>query len=88
MSVCDVGKMSAAEMDMWMIRAGTQPFTARRIEVGLAQIALLLHNSNCKKGAAKNLADFLLFDKHVAEQESIDQQIMKAFEKIPKAKAK
>jgi hypothetical protein len=82
MSVSDVGKMSAAEMDMWMIRAGTTPFLAKRIEVGLAQIAWILHGTNSKQ--KKELSDFMLFEKP-AEQ-SLDEQILAAFSKIPKAK--
>lgn len=79
MSVAQVGEMSAAEFDMWMIRAGTQPFLAKRLEVGLAQIAQLLHNSNCKKGQAKNLSEFLLFDKQAAAQAPVDDQVMNVF---------
>ena len=86
MSVSDVGQMSAAEMDMWMVRASTHPFMGRRLEIGLAQIAQLLHNSNCKKGQAKKLSDFLLFDKHAAEQAPVDDQILNVFGKMVKAK--
>jgi hypothetical protein len=59
MSVAQVGQMSAAELDMWMVRASFEPFTAKRIEIGLAQIAMWIYNANSKK--PKGLQDFLLF---------------------------
>ena len=86
MSVAQVGEMSAAELDMWMIRAATQPFLTQRIEVGLAQIAMLLHNTNCKKGQHKELSHFMLFDKKAAAEKPLDDQILKAFGMLPKAK--
>lgn len=86
MSVGDVGKMAAAEFDMWMVRAATHPFAARRQEVHLAQIAMLLHNSNCKPGKARELKDFLLFEPKVSEL-PVDNQVMAVMGKmVTKAK--
>lgn len=84
MSVAQVGEMSAAELDMWMIRAATVPFLAQRIEAGFAQIAMLLHNVNCKKGQHKKLSDFMLFSKPA--EPSLDEQILAAFGHAPKGK--
>jgi len=81
MSVGDVSKMSAAEFDMWMIRASTHPFQARRQEIYLAQIAMILHNINCKPGKAKDLKTFLLFEPKVSELE-IDNQVMSVMGKM------
>ena len=74
MSVARVGEMSAAEYDMWMIRAGTEPFLARRLELYLAQVCMLLHNVNAKRG--KDLKEFLLFDqkKPLVVDESVDEK--------------
>ena len=73
MSVAKVGEMSAAEYDMWMIRAGTEPFLARRLEVYLAQVCMWLHNVNAKRG--KDLKEFLLFDqKKPLADESVDEK--------------
>jgi hypothetical protein len=81
MSVAQVNEFTAAEIDMWMIRAATEPFTARRIDYGLAQIAMWLHNVNCKKGKQKPLQDFLLF-KPANKSEPVDKQIMNVFGKL------
>lgn len=87
MSVAQVGELSAAELDMWMIRAATEPFTARRIEVGLAQIAMLLYNVNCKKDKSKPLQDFLLFDPKIKDA-PVDDQVLAVFGKMVTPKAK
>ena len=87
MSVGDVGKMAAAEFDMWMIRAATHPFQARRIEAGLAQIAMLLYNTNCKKGQAKNLKDFMLFEPKQSDL-PIDDQVLSTLGKMATPQAK
>jgi len=78
MTVAQVGEMSAAEFDMWMIRAALEPFTAKRMEVYLAQISMWIHNTNAKK--AKPLKDFLLF-KNTGEfaPDSVDAKVLDAF---------
>ena len=75
--------MAAAELDMWMIRAGTQPFQARRLEVYLAQICMWLHNVNCKQGQGKDLKDFLLFEPKQSEL-PIENQVMSVMGKMVK----
>lgn len=82
--------MSAAEFDMWMIRASTEPFLAKRIDAGFAHIAMWLHNVNVKKGKAKPLSEFLLFKPEEPEPTgSMDDQVMGVFSKLiakPKGK--
>lgn len=83
----EVGQMSAAEFDMWMIRAATEPFLAKRVDIGFAHIAMWLHNVNTKKGKQKPLQDFILF-KQPEPEKPIGDQIMTAFSgfiKTPKA---
>ena len=87
MSVAQIGELSAAELDMWLIRGATEPFTARRIEVALAQIAMLLYNVNCKKDKSKPLQDFLLFDPKIKDA-PIDDQVLATFGKMVTPKAK
>jgi len=72
--VAQVGELSARELDMWMIRASTEPFLARRLELYLAQICMWLHNVNSKKG--KPLQDFLLFQpkKPLQLDDDVDQK--------------
>jgi len=81
MSVAQVNELTATEIDMWMIRAATEPFTAKRIDYGLAQIAMWLHNVNCKKGKAKPLDDFVLF-KPKKSDAPIDAQVLSVFGKM------
>jgi len=75
--------MSAAEFDMWMIRASTEPFLAKRIEISLAQVSMWLHNVNCKKGKSKPLEDFILF-KPNPKDAPVDNQVMDVFGKMLK----
>ena len=86
MSVAQVGEMSAAEFDMWMIRASLEPFTAKRLDIGFAHIAMWLHNVNAKK--AKPLKDFLLF-RNTGElpPDSVDAKVMDVFGTMTKDKA-
>ena len=86
MSLAQVGEISAAELDMWMIRSATEPFSARRIEVALAQIAMLLYNTNCKKDKSKPLQDFLLFDPKIKDA-PIDDQVIQVMGKLGLHKA-
>jgi len=88
MSVAQVGEMSAAEFDFWMVRAATHPFLAQRIEVGLAQIAMLFYNTNCKKGHSKELKDFMLFAKKAESEKPVDAQVMDVFSKMLTPEAK
>jgi len=80
MSVAQVGEMSAAEMDMWMVRASIEPFTARRIEAQLAYIAMWIYNTNAKKANQKELKDFLLFNPE--KQKPVDAQVLDVFGKL------
>lgn len=83
----ELGQMSAAEMDMWMVRASFEPFLAKRIDTGFAHIAMWLHNINTKKGKQKPLQDFLLFRTPEPEGD-LDDKILTAFSgfiKKPKA---
>jgi len=88
MSVAQVCEMSAAEFDMWMIRAGSEPFSARRTELYLAQICMWLHNVNAKRG--KNLKEFLLFEKTqpVVIDETVDDKARDVMGKLVNLNAK
>ncbi len=70
--------MSAAEFDMWMIRAAITPFTAQRLEAGIAQIAMLIYNTNVKKDKQKKLEDFLLF----RAAQKVDDKVLDVFGKL------
>lgn len=70
--------MSAAEVDMWMVRASIEPFTAKRLEMYLAYIAMWIHNTNTKK--AKQLKDFILFNTEKSKR--IDDQVLDVMAKL------
>jgi len=80
--------MPAAEEHMWLIRARTEPFLARRTEAYLAQIAMILYNSNSKK--PKKFKDFILFRTPTeSTEEDVSNNVLSAFGKIAEmAKAK
>lgn len=83
--MAEIGEMSAVEFDMWMVRASLEPFSARRLEVGLAQIAMWVYNAHAKK--PRPLQDFLLFKGAEPKPEgSIDEQVLSVFGKLMKGK--
>jgi hypothetical protein len=80
--------MPAAEEHMWLVRSRTEPFLSKRVEVYLAQIAMILFNTNAKKEHRKKLDDFLLFKQPVEKpvDPNIDESIKGAFGKLMKRK--
>jgi len=88
MTVAELSRsMSTHEEDMWLARAHTEPFLARRVEASLAQIAMLLHNINVKKDKAKPLQDFMLFKPAKPPVENVDDEVMKVFSNLLDKKA-
>ena len=53
--------MSALEEVHWIALYRTESFAPERVDVGLAQIAQILYNTNVKKENAKKITDFLPF---------------------------
>ena len=80
--------MSALEESYWIARCKEKPFTDARIELALAQVAQLIHNSNVtKKQHTKSLLDFLPFYKKPAEdQGDVEQDIRSVFGILKKDK--
>jgi hypothetical protein len=74
-------RMTALEETYWYARCKDKPFTDSRIEIALAQIAQLIHNSNVsKKQQTKPLLAFLPFyKKQIEVQDDVTQDVRSFF---------
>jgi len=80
--------MTALEETYWLAKCAETPLPTQRLEMHLAQIALLIHDVNVTKAQDRGkLTDFLLFfKKRQTPQENVDQEILNVFSKLKKDK--
>ena len=89
MTVADLShSLTAAEETHWIAFYRAQPFHDERVDVGLAQIAQILWNSNVgKKGKARKLTDFLPWHrKSVKKDPDVSSTVRSMFSKFTKRK--
>jgi len=78
-----IEEMLAAEEAALLAAYRFEPWGDLRSDVGLAQIAQLLWNTNTKKGNHKKVTDFLPFyRKPVREDPNVESKIRSIFGKI------
>ena len=88
MTVADLSqRLTAAEESHWMAFYRAKPFPPERVDVGLAQIAQILWNSNAKKENTRKLTDFLpWYRKPVKKDPNIGLSVRSMFGKFVKRK--
>ena len=80
-------RMTAAEEVHWIAFYQASPFPIERAEIGLAQIAQLIWNTNVKKDNTRKLVDFLpWYRKQKKPAEDVSTSILSAFGNIKKDK--
>ena len=80
--------MTAAEEAMWIALYRNEPWGDERRDMGDAQIAQILYNSQVKKEDRKKLTDFLPFYRKPAKpkDENVNQSIRNIFGKLANRK--
>ena len=88
MTVADLSqRLTAAEEASWIAFYRAKPFASERVDVGLAQIAQLLWNTNAKKENTRKLTDFLpWYRKPVKKDPNVNQTVRSMFGKLTKRK--
>ena len=88
MTVADLSqRLTAAEEASWIALYRAKPFASERADVGLAQIAQILWNTNAKKENTRKLTDFLpWYRKAVKKDPLVNQTVRSMFGKLTKRK--
>ena len=81
-------RLTAAEEAHWIAKYRDEPFGDERVDIGLAQLAQILWNSNVKKEKTRKLFSFLPFyRKKVQPTDSdVSETILSTFSNINKEK--
>ena len=82
-------RMTSAEETHWIAFYRAQPFAPERVDIGLAQIAQILWNTNVKKENVRKMTDFLPWHrKPVKVDPDINTTVRSMFGKLVNRKEK